>query len=174
MLYCLCYTPRFHDSIIFVQYGDLCFTSKFLNYTALLFPTTCILNCKLHGCRAAVDLKSAMLWCCGLTQTSASASVQSSQSSCPPHPVVPRHTGAKLFLYSGTACCQLHLPVVLWCLHTPSLHVGKRLAHVGTGTGRCVKVVLIMQEANTVWAWYSRSKGQSGCQPEGSLQHGSQ
>lgn len=146
----------------------------FLNYTAVDFSTNCVLNCKLHDCRAAVDLKSAMPWCCGLIQTSASASVQSSQSSCPPHPVVPRHTGAKLFLCSGTACCHLHLHVVLWCLQMHSLHGRKRLAPVSTATARCVKAMLIMQEANTIWAWYSRSKGKSGCQPEGSIQHGSQ
>ena len=124
----------------------------FLNFTAFMLPTICILNCKLYDCRAAVDLKSAMLWCCGLTQTSASASVQSSQSSYPPHLVVPRHIGAKLFLCSGTACCHLHLHIVFWCLQTHILHVGKCPAHVPTGSGRCVKVSLIVQKANPVWA----------------------
>jgi hypothetical protein len=106
------YMACFDKSIVIMQYHVVCFTgtlpqllsgTDFLSYTAVKIPTNRVLNCKLHDCRAAVDLKSAMLWCCGLTQTSASASVQSSQSSCPPHLVVPRHTGAKLFLCSGTA-----------------------------------------------------------------------
>ena len=52
--------------------------------------------------RAALDLKSAMLWCCGLIQISASASVQSMQSSYLHLLVVPKLIGARLFLCSGT------------------------------------------------------------------------
>ena len=53
-------------------------------------------------CRAALDLKSAMLWCCGSTQISASVSVQSTQSSYLHLLVVPKLIGARLFLCSGT------------------------------------------------------------------------